>query len=149
MTRKRGSIIRACPVCGGEVRGSPSTFEKYNTRYCSRECRWADSRGENHHNWVPRINKICKFCGKEYGGDRAPCYVNDFYCSRECFRADRKPKLKRVRCKGCGEWFSALARRDAKFCTVSCYQAWRANSGGNKGRKGEGDGSLSYVEHGD
>lgn len=122
-----GSMVRPCSVCGGEVRGWPSEFEKYNKRYCSHACRAADVRGENHHLWKPRLTKRCESCGQEF--EVIPCFEDRKYCSRSCYGDARRMEPVKAICEGCGQLFEVTRGTRGRFHSMGCYQKWRKKEG--------------------
>lgn len=119
----RGTMVRRCVVCGGEVRGCPSDFAKHNKRYCSHACRAADIRGENHHLWKPKITKRCELCGQPF--EVIPYFKDRKYCSRSCFGLAHRIQPVMARCEGCGKWFEVTRGSKGRFHSVTCYQSWR------------------------
>ena len=119
----RGKIVRPCIVCGADVHGWPSDFEKYNKKYCSNACRAADVCGEKHHRWNPRITKICESCGKEF--EVIPCFKDQKYCSRSCFGHAHRMEPVRASCEGCGILYEVSRGSRGRFHSVECYQRWR------------------------
>jgi endogenous inhibitor of DNA gyrase (YacG/DUF329 family) len=119
----KGPIVRPCPICGADVRGWPSHFEKHNRRYCSYACRAADVRGKKHHLWKPKIPKRCEQCGQEF--EVIPYYKDQKYCSQKCSGAAHRKDPVKAKCEGCGKWFTPTPGTAGRFHSMACYQEWR------------------------
>lgn len=91
---KKGKIIN-CLKCLKETYIYPYEVKKGNRNFCSTICSnnylAKFQRGENHHNWKAKIEKICKSCNKEF--KIGQCRINagqGKFCSQECSKFWRR-----------------------------------------------------------
>jgi len=83
-------------------------------KYCSRTCKYADSKAET------RITKVCRACGKEFQTWKA--HDNDF-CSYDCAWRGRTRKVKKL-CAHCGkEFWIKRTEVETLCCSWDCRVA--------------------------
>ena len=86
--RHKDRKVKECRVCGEKFSDYPSRIE--GREFCSPECKDSHSTGENHPNWVEKIELICQQCGE--AEMLPPCRgsrYEDWFCSQECYGAYR------------------------------------------------------------
>lgn len=94
---------RACSVCG---RGFRRTYNQRNKIICSVACRnW--TANESKVNW-----KTCPHCKSAF---RAKKKKHEFYCSRDCYDADRSRVHSRCASGGKSDWYRGKTDRYHRY----------------------------------
>ena len=99
-------------------------FEIHNyetTKYCSSKCygeHWRKTGLAKEHNahTITKVDKICKYCGKEYKMHFHRKDTN-LYCSIECYNNDRRDFLI---CPSCGKHFISPKYENRIYCSEIC-----------------------------
>jgi len=81
----KAKVTIICKYCGKETQVRPSWRKKI---FCNSTCyaKWLSEeiRGKKHHNWKPKVQKICLICGKSFETHFA--YQNRRkFCSFSCY----------------------------------------------------------------
>src|SRR5574343_1892044 len=100
--RKRVSFT--CTVCDQPFELRPAEVAKWDTRFCSPECRRAGRR----------VEKVCPVCGKTYSVPRS--YADRYtVCSLEC----RMAETEYATCERCGKVFTVSGNK-RRHCSEEC-----------------------------
>jgi len=121
-----------CDYCGEETYKRPSTLEKHNHKFCSRECqgKWQsenpygvakpsyDVSGKNNPHWKGgKETKICEVCGEEFKIPKAWLRKDDKnegrFCSRKCME---KWMSENWRGEGNPSWRGRTVTRTCRNC---------------------------------
>jgi len=101
----------ACEICGKTVSRPPSLAAK-GQRYCSRACTAIAKKRA--------ATFTCKGCGRTVKTNVSG--VKRVYCSMECLKAHKKP---RITCEVCGKVRAVSPiniKQNARFCSWECSQ---------------------------
>lgn len=118
---KRAKVV--CAYCGKEYETYESKV-KLGAKYCSNECKYADSGGPHPERKTGQVVQ-CSNCGKELY--RAKCFIEKsgyFLCSQECRIEWQMRNRVQYTCKVCGKQFSWPVSRANKYtpryCSIEC-----------------------------
>ena len=119
-----------CANCGKTLEIKRYKLAESARHFCDRRCAgqwWSRNRvGENHPNWVGRVDVVCTGCGKTFQCSPAEADKRAF-CSNEC-----KSRRVDVPCGNCGKMLSRpLSQahgRQHQFCDTRCMSQWHSKN---------------------
>lgn len=127
-----------CRICQQPFSVKPS--HAATRRYCSRSCELSDHARKRH-----GINSTCARCGTEMYVQPSQVRRNKtgkYYCSNECVYLSTTEERATDTCCECGKTFHRShsgSRYTARFCSRSCFTAYR------KGKPGPPRRRYTYV----
>ena len=103
-------VYKTCIICGKSYYIQKKYENKYNSLFCSNECRSKQ-----------KIENICFYCGKKFYVK--PSQSSQKYCNRKCMVKSNDEKRKRI-CAYCGLIFYVdYPSSPNKFCSVKCRKS--------------------------
>lgn len=104
-----------CEGCGGKFEKTKYHAEKYDTHYCSNDCRKTGRDGD------------CDNCGEEIRIEPSKEHLDNHFCSQECYNKFRENKVD-VECATCGETKTITPKRKEKYDKHYCSEKCLANN---------------------
>ena len=121
-------LLSVCEHCG-------KTLEKYQQRFCSRQCAGKKMCGERAAHWQGgERTLVCKECGAQFQAYKRR--KTRKFCSHECYsafrshyyRGDRvgtwKGGNREFQCETCGDVFMDGPGKQRRFCSSACFHQW-------------------------
>lgn len=137
-----------CLSCGKEFYCPQYYIKRGGGKYCSQGCFGRSIVGKANTGWVPKIEKICLWCGKHMNIYPSQQRKGKKFCSRQCLlmyvnarKVKNTKQLKRsvpgwrshrykggdieTKCASCGKMFyakrSAANKGQGRFCSQECW----------------------------